>query len=67
MERHKGFEPSTPAWKAGMLPLHQCRINMGDRGVEPLPPPRRARELISPAKWNRTTLTPVVITHSVCS
>ena len=27
MERHKGLEPSTSAWKAEMLPLHQCRIN----------------------------------------
>ena len=26
LERHTGFEPVTRAWKARMLPLHQCRI-----------------------------------------
>ena len=25
LERHTGFEPVTRAWKARMLPLHQCR------------------------------------------
>lgn len=24
LEQHKGFEPSPTAWKAVMLPLHQC-------------------------------------------
>ena len=27
MESHKRFELSPSAWKAGMLPLHQCDIN----------------------------------------
>lgn len=26
LEKHTGLEPATPAWKAGMLPLHQCSI-----------------------------------------
>lgn len=25
-ERHMGIEPTNPAWKAGMLPLHQWRM-----------------------------------------
>lgn len=32
MERHTGFEPAHPAWKAGMLTVkHQCRIGGVDR------------------------------------
>ena len=29
LERHMGLEPTTSAWKANMLPLHQWRINAG--------------------------------------
>lgn len=25
--RHSGIEPEAAAWKAAMLPLHQCRYN----------------------------------------
>lgn len=26
MEEHTGFEPARSAWKAEMLPLHQCSV-----------------------------------------
>ena len=26
LEEHTGFEPAIPAWKAGVLPLHQCSV-----------------------------------------
>ena len=26
LEEHTGFEPAMPAWKAGVLPLHQCSV-----------------------------------------
>ena len=27
LEQHTGFEPAIPAWKAGVLPLHQCCVS----------------------------------------
>ena len=37
LEREKGIEPSSPAWKAGVLPLNysRIRIKMGRGGFEP--------------------------------
>ena len=32
LERHMGLEPTTSAWKANMLPLHQWRISKDDMG-----------------------------------
>ena len=34
MVRADGIEPSTPAWKAGVLPLNYARISKGQNKTE---------------------------------
>ena len=50
MEREMGIEPTSPAWKAGILPLNYSRaldVKMGRGGFEP------------PKRWrNRFTVCP---------
>ena len=44
MERAMGIEPTTPAWKAEVLPLNYTRINMvGATGFEPATPCSQGR------------------------